>query len=406
MKAIARSRPKRIVLIRHCCIGDAVMATAALSALRETYPDAHISWAVGAWSARAIAHHPAADAIVDIGADMPLRSPLAFLRLVKLLRAGAYDLAVSLARSPLMSLAVSLSGIPVRAGLDSRGRGFGYNLRVPVDPDAREHESEIYLRVISALAGRQVKAYANLPVTDAAWAVARAYLAAERIDSPFIVAHPGGGVNPGARLESKRLPPQLFTEILNRVAEAWGASVILLGGPGDAELVAAVAQDLKARKVQWVDRLSFPEIGALASEALVYIGNDSGLTHLAAASGAKAVMLMGPTDARCVTRPTREIPSPSAYRASGRLSIRRRRLIRSNGLRLAEASSARLSALSVVEQRATLQNRAGAVLKFVYVNINSRSNCRGEPPARPCLRCGLVGRGATPLGPPIGMGGG
>ena len=138
MEATARSTPKRIVLVRPCCIGDVVMATAALSALREKFPEAHISWAVGPWSARAIAHHPALDAIVDIGADMPLKSLTACLRLVKLLRAGDYDTAVSLVRSPLMSLAVRLSGIPVRAGLDSGGRGFGYNLRVPVDPDAPE----------------------------------------------------------------------------------------------------------------------------------------------------------------------------------------------------------------------------------------------------------------------------
>lgn len=295
-EATAPSFPQRIVLIRTCCIGDAVMATAALSALREAFPGAHISWAVGPWTARAIAHHPALDTIVDTGADMPLKSPAAFLRLVKLLRAGDYDMAVSLVRSPLMSLAARLSGIPLRAGLDSGGRGFGYNLRVPVDPDAREHESEIYLRVVSALGGRELRAYANLPVTEAAQAAVRSLLAAAQIAGPFIVAHPGGGVNPGARFESKRLPPQLFAEMLNRVAPARGASVILLGGPGDAELVAELVRQLLVHTVSWVDRLTFPEIGALAAQALVYIGNDSGLTHLAAASGAKTVMLMGPTD--------------------------------------------------------------------------------------------------------------
>ena len=298
MEATASSNPKRIVLIRPCCIGDAVMATAALSGLRESFPGAHISWVAGPWSARAIAHHPALDEIVDTGADMPLKSAAGFMRLVGLLRAGSYDMAVSLVRSPLMSLAARLSGIPLRAGLDSGGRGFGYNLRVAVDPDAPEHESAIYLRVVSAVAGREVQAYANLPVTDAARATVRTRLENQQVLRPFIVAHPGGGVNPGARFEGKRFPLPLFAETLNRVAEAWGASVILLGGPGDAELVAAVARDLKARQAQWINQLNFAEIGALAADSLVYIGNDSGLTHLAAASGAKTVMLMGPTDPR------------------------------------------------------------------------------------------------------------
>ncbi len=288
--------PRRIVLLRPCCIGDAVMATAALSALRQTFPDAHISWAIGPWSARAIAHHPALDEIVDTDADMPLKSPVAFWRLVGLLRAGGYDMAISLVRSPLMSLAARLSGIPVRAGLDSRGRGFGYNLRVAVDPEAREHESEIYLRVVSAMAGREVHAYANLPVSAAPQAEVRSRLAAENIAGPFVVAHPGGGVNPGARFDGKRFPLQKFAQILNRVAEARGAGVILLGGPGDGDLTAEVERRLTVPAVSWADRLTFPEIGALAAEALVYIGNDSGLTHLAAASGGETVMLMGPTD--------------------------------------------------------------------------------------------------------------
>ncbi len=290
--------PKRIALIRPCCIGDVVMATAALTALREAYPEAHISWVAGPWSARAIAHHPAINAILLTDADMPLGSPLAFWHFTRQLQAGSFDCAISLARSPLMSLATWLAGIPFRAGLDSGGRGFGYNLRVDIDPDAPDHESEIYLKVVSAIAGREFHAYANLPVAKASMAAARAYFAKENIDSPFIVAHPGGGVNPGMRFESKRFPPLCFAELLNRVAEAKGASVILLGGPDDEDLVAEVAGHLTAPWHSSAGKLTFVEIGALAAEALVYIGNDSGLTHLAAASGAKTVMLMGPTDPR------------------------------------------------------------------------------------------------------------
>ncbi len=292
------SCPRRIVFVRPCCIGDAVMATAALSALREAFPEAHITWAVGPWSARAISHHPAVDAILDPGADMPLRSPASLFRFVRRLRAGDFDLAISLVRSPLMSLALYLSRVPVRAGLDSGGRGFGYNLRVPIDPAAREHESEIYLKVVSAVAGRSVYAFANLPVTADAQRTVRVKLAAESIDAPFIVAHPGGGLNPGARLEVKRFPPERLAALLNRVADDQGASVILLGGPGDGELIQALSRRLKRPARCWVGALSFQEIGALAAGALLYIGNDSGLTHLAAASGATAFMLMGPTDPR------------------------------------------------------------------------------------------------------------
>ena len=164
-------------------------------------------------------------------------------------------MALSLVRSPLMSLAIYLAGIPVRAGLDSGGRGFGYNLRVPIDPAQREHESEVYLKVVSAIAGREVQAYATLPVTAAALAAVRARLAAENIAAPFIVAHPGGGSNPGAQLASKRFPPDQLAEVLNRVAHAAHASVILLGGADDADLVDAVAGRLKVAAHSWAAAL-------------------------------------------------------------------------------------------------------------------------------------------------------
>ncbi len=292
-----RTPPRRIVVIRTCCIGDVVMATAALSALREAFPQAHISFAVGSWSARAIAKHPALDAIIDTGASaLPTHSPREFARFVKQLRAGKFDLAVSLARSPLMSLALWLSGIKLRAGLDSGGRGFAYNLRVAVDAAAREHESAIYLRVISAITGASCHAYANLPLEPEAKAEIQRRLAAAAIAAPFIVAHPGGGSNPGLTMDSKRYPPAQFAALLDRLALETGAALILIGGPGDEDLVAAVRQHLKSPATAWVDQLTFAQIAALAATALCYIGNDSGMTHLAAAAGAATVMMMGPTD--------------------------------------------------------------------------------------------------------------
>ena len=289
--------PQRIVFIRPCCIGDVVMATGALSALREIYAEAHITWAVGSWSARAVEHHPAVDAILNTGADdLPVRSIGGLMQFVRQLRAGKFDMAVSLVRSPLMSLAVWLSGIPIRVGIDSAGRGFGYNLRVPINPDEAQHEGDIYLKVISAIAGKPVHAYANLPVLESAQQSVGAKLAAANMTSPYIVVHPGGGSNPGMQMDSKRYPLDQLAEILNQVCQATSAKLILIGGPNDGALVEGVQAHLKVDSVAWAGALNFQEIGALAAEATCYIGNDTGLTHVAAASGAKTIMMMGPSD--------------------------------------------------------------------------------------------------------------
>ena len=198
----APKNPRRIVLILPCCIGDVVLATATLAALRRGYPDAHITWAVGSWSKGAVEHHPMLNAILDSGADaLPVRSPRGLLRFVRQLRAGRYDLAVSLVRSPLMSAAVWLSGIPHRAGLDSAGRGFGYTIRAPIDPNQPRHEADIYLDGARALRLDGSGCRANVPVREQEQVLS--LLEGQGVQQPFIVVNPAGGRRPSPTIWSR-----------------------------------------------------------------------------------------------------------------------------------------------------------------------------------------------------------
>ena len=284
--------PNHIVLIRPCCIGDVIMATPTLKALRNTYPQAHITWAVGSWSKRAIESHALLDDFLDTGdAANPARSVGGFWRLVRQLRAGRFDLAVSLVRSPLMSAAVWLSGIPQRAGLDSNGRGFGYNIRVPINPKDSRHEADIYLDVARALGADVTDCYANVTVQAEAVQFVNAF-----IQPPYIVVNPTGGSNPGMLMSSKRWPPQHYTALISALQQEVGIPTVLIGGPQDQPIIDAVLADLSIKPHTFVGTLSFDQIAALAHQATAYIGNDTGLTHLAAAAGAPTVMILGPSD--------------------------------------------------------------------------------------------------------------
>ncbi len=285
----APQNPQRIVLILPCCIGDVVLATAALKALRRAYPHAYIAWAVGSWSKPAIEHHDLLDAVIDTGASaLPVKSPGELLHFVRQLRAGHFDLAVSLVRSPLMSLAVLLSGIPNRAGIDSGGRGFGYTVRVSVDPNVPRHEAEIYLDVVCALGVDTTDCKVNVPVREED----RARLRERGVTGSYLVINPAGGRNPGMVMDVKRWPSQNFANLANH----FGLPVYLIGGLGDELLVEAVQAKLTVPATAFVGVLSFGEMAALANGAKLYIGNDTGLTHLAAAAGAYTVMILGPSD--------------------------------------------------------------------------------------------------------------
>jgi len=290
----------RVVLVLPCCIGDVVLGTAVLSTLRRAYPQAHIAWAVGGWSAQAVANHPHLDEVLNTGsAALPLYNLVDFWRFVGQLRAGRYDLLVSLVRSPLMSLAALASGIPQRAGLDSGGRGFGYTRRARIDPREVRHEADIYLETCRVLGLEVQDAAPNVPLEAEARQQVRALLAEGGIARPYIVLNPSGGVNPGMTLSAKRYPIPWLAQVGLVLAQENHAALVLLGGPADVALL-----DLLRFAIgDWpmlslAGKLSFPQIGALAYDSLVYIGNDSGLTHYASAVGAPTAMILGPTDPR------------------------------------------------------------------------------------------------------------
>ncbi len=290
---------RRIVLIKPCCIGDVIFATPLLTALRRGYPEAAVDWAVGSMAIAALREHPDLNRVLDTG---PLANPASrlgsLLRLVRLLRAGRYDLAVVPDRSPLAGLAPLLAGIPRRAGLDSAGRGFSYTVKAPIDPAVVRHEADIYLDIARVLGLDKTNCWANVPPAANALAAARDILKQTKIEKPLIMIHPGGGVNPGMVMVQKRWPAECFAQLADQIADAIGGQVAVVGTASDQPAVDAFKQAAKHPVVDLASRLSLPVTGALASLAALYIGNDNGVAHLAAASGGKVLMIFGPSDPR------------------------------------------------------------------------------------------------------------
>lgn len=294
MSASRDLKPRRVALLLPCCIGDVLMATATLMALRRAWPEAHVTWIAGGVALAVIRDHDAVDGTLECD-SLPQRSPLALFRLLRQLRVGRFDLVLSLSRSPLISLVVGLSGIPLRAGLDSGGRGLGYNRRVPLNAAEARHEAEIYLDVARALGLDVSDCRARMPVQDELWPALQQRLRAGGIDpARYVLLLPAGGSNPGMDLLQKRWPPQHYAQLARTLAR----DVVLVGGPDDAAVLEDVNRELDGPALCLAGELSFAEIATLARRADVTVGNDSGLTHLAAAADARTVAIFGPSDPR------------------------------------------------------------------------------------------------------------
>jgi len=289
--------PQRIAFLKACCIGDVVFATALLAAVRRSYPDAQIDWWVSRWSAGALEGHAALQRVINTGDESnPAGTPRGLFSLARRLRAGRYDMLIAPERSRLISLAALLSGIPVRAGLDSAGRGMGYNVKARIDPAARRHEAEIYLDIARALGLDTADCWANAQ-PRAIDSIFTQQLTGDA--APLLLVHPGGGVNPGMRMTSKRWPADRFAAFAARVSAETGARIVLIGAEGDRDLTRDIVHSLTdCKPIDLTGQLTLMQTAALATlpQTLLYIGNDNGVAHLAAACGGKVLMIFGPSD--------------------------------------------------------------------------------------------------------------
>ena len=317
-RSASLNTPSSILIIKPCCLGDVLMATPVIAALRQAFPRARIDFAVGGWARAMVESNPRLDGLVDCG---PVGSgPSAssghgsryswreYFDLVGRIRAGGYEACFVLDRSPLISLLPYLGGIPQRVGLDSQGRGFSLTVGVPVV--GIRHETELYLDTVRAV-GVEVKGpRAEIPALEfypseedrrhvaemLALSPAEGLRAAPQV--PLAVIHPAGGSNPGMTLSAKRWPPQRFAALADRLTEERGAQVCLVGGPYDRPIAAAIKDGMGYELHDLTGQLTFGQLGALLERCDLFIGHDTGAMHLAVAVGAPVVAIFGPSDPR------------------------------------------------------------------------------------------------------------
>ena len=296
----------RVLIVKPCCMGDVLMATPLAASLARALPRAAIDWAVGEHSRAVLVGNPDVAQLLD--ATGCVKGALSVRRIAGLaseIRSRRYDAVFVPDRSPVLALIVAASLVPVRVGLDSGGRGRPYTVRVPVGRGVR-HETEVYLDLARAVGLPTASARPVFAPSESdrgaaleALGVARG---AGRGGGIQVVVHPSGGVNPGMSLPEKRWPPARFARVMDRLVETREATVVLVGGPDDVavsrQVLHAASELTTSSTVDLTSRLSIGETAALIETSDLYVGNDSGVAHLASAVGTPVVVVFGPTDPR------------------------------------------------------------------------------------------------------------
>jgi len=302
---------KRILAVKLADLGDLLSVTPALRALRNGHPDAYIAALVTPSSAGILAGSTAIDKVIPFQKalfDRPLAAPRSAhlaLELARELRAGAWDALVlfhhlttpfGVAKYAALALA---SGAPIRAGVDN-GRGWFLTRRVADGGFGARHEVDYWLAVAQTLGGHNADPRPEIVVTEADRDWARSVFTENDLQrGAFAVVHPGAGAFSLAR----RWPVERFGAVARTLADAHDLDVVVLRGPAPDELELAqhVASEPSAhgRAMRVIGPAPTPSsLVALFEHARVFVGNDSGVMHLASAARAPIVAIFGPSNDR------------------------------------------------------------------------------------------------------------
>ena len=287
--------PERILVRAPTWIGDAVMATPALRALRAAWPGAEI----------ALEGRPAVGALLrglpsfDRFLPDPGGGARAMLARARAIRRERFDWAVLLPDSPRAALGPFLARVPRRVGYARdllRRRLVNDSLAPPRERGRRAAVpmTERYLRITRHLGCADRGDRLELAVEPAAQAQLERQLAAHGVagDERLLVVTPGAAFGP-----AKRWPPGHFAAAAELLARRLGLLPVLAPAASEAGLARAIAGALPVRAVALVDPApELERLKALVARAALVLTNDSGPRQIAVALGRPAVVVMGPSD--------------------------------------------------------------------------------------------------------------
>lgn len=286
--------PRALLVRAPNWIGDAVMATPALAALRAGLPHTRIA-VLGRPAIRdVLAGHPAVDvALVDDhrGSHSGLAGRW---RLAGEIRRQGVDAVLLLTNSFGSALVAALARVPERVGYRTDGRGWLLTTALPPPRRPAPHMTDYYLGLLAPWGLTGDPRGVSLAVTDAEREKARLRLAQWGLgphDAPV-------AINPGAAYGSaKRWPAERFAAVARRLVRD-GAPVLVLGAAPERALGEAIVAGLGPRAINAAGDTSIREAMALLTWCRHLVTNDSGPMHLAAALGVPVTAIFGPTDPR------------------------------------------------------------------------------------------------------------
>ncbi|MCI5220272.1 MAG: lipopolysaccharide heptosyltransferase II [Candidatus Electrothrix sp. LOE2] len=285
----------RNILIRSTnWIGDAVMTTPAIRGIRCNFPEAKITLLALPWVADVFRACPHIDHIFIYDRQGRHQGLAGKLRLAAELRRENYDLAILLQNAFEAALITFLARIPVRGGYTTDGRGLLLTHGVRKHPDIKtRHQVHYYQEMLEGLGVRRSENNPELFLEPAAMKEADVLLRdiLQGQELPVIGLNPGAAYGP-----AKCWPAAKYAELADHLSQETGGLIVIFGTAADQKAAAEIRAAAGKRVMDLTGKTTLALALACIARCSVFVTNDSGLMHAAAALNTPLVAVFGSTD--------------------------------------------------------------------------------------------------------------
>ena len=269
----------RILIIRLAPLGETVLTTPVIRALRQQFREAHIAYMVAPTREDLVSANPYLNEVLTYQTSVP--------KLIYQIARRQFQMAVILQPTFRLVLHTFLSRIPFRVGFETNAGGKRLlNLAVP--NNTAQHETQRYLDVVRALDVEVTEDEPEVFVDSTGTAWINNFLEKRQLDD----GKPIVGLNPGAATPYRRWHPANFAVLGDRLHETYGAHIVITTGPQEGGLADEIAEQM-AYSPLIVSQATPMQLAALLQRCRLYISNDTGPMHLSTAVKTPTVALFG-----------------------------------------------------------------------------------------------------------------
>lgn len=274
MKEFQKNAVRKVLIVRLDGIGDLILSTPAIRAVRSTFPKAEIHMLVREYTKVLVINNPNIDKLLLYKRDKLSKD---------------YDLAIALHPGLKQNYLTFISRAKFRVGYTAWGGGFFLTHRIRDDRATRvRHEIDSALEVVGTVGCKTEDKRPEVSITGEGERFAEDFFKGNNLSHDNLIV----AVHPGARQAYIRWKKEGFAEVSDRLIREQNANVILIGGEEERGLVKEVA-DLMEGPSLFAVGLRLTQLISLLSRSTVFIGNSSGPMHIAAASGIPVVAIFG-----------------------------------------------------------------------------------------------------------------